>query len=130
MRKLILAVALGFVATFSVAAQNASQAVTQTLPNGTVVVRTPVVKDTCNTTDADKVTRAAIGAAAGYAAGRLGADAANSRNENTWGILGAAAGAILSTQVDKLKDCDKVVGYQVQKTTPDGKTVHTYEEVK
>lgn len=88
--------------------------------------RLPVTQTTQECTSALNGTGAAVGAGAGYVAGRLllGKKA---------GLLGAATGGLIGANTNNQKSCvnvDKIIGYKVITVQPDGSFKETFEAAK
>lgn len=128
MKKILFAVALLSMSAVASAQSVASQTVT--LPDGTIETRIPKVEQTCEQTGTDKLINAGIGAAAGYVAGAGGSRAAKASNQDLWAIGGAAVGALVGSNIQNTRICEKIVGHTVIRTSKDGKSTTSFEAAK
>jgi len=128
MKKILTAVALLSFA-FAASAQTVASETTQ-LPDGTIETRIPKIEQTCEQTGSDKLLNAALGAGAGYLVGKGGSRAAKASNQDLWGIGGAVTGALIASNIQNTRICEKIVGYTVIRSTKDGKTTTTFETAK
>ncbi len=127
MKNILLVAALLSMSAVASAQTVASE--TTHLPDGTVETRIPKIEQTCEQTGTDKIINAGIGAAAGYLVGKGGARAANANNQDLWGLGGGVVGALVGSNIQNTRICEKIVGYTVVRTK-DGKSTTTFEPVK
>lgn len=131
MKKTLFAIALAALAalSFTAVAQEVSQSVTTTLPDGTIETRIAKYEQTCTQDGTTKLLNAGIGAGIGYLTGNVTGRVTESKYKTEMGIGGAIAGALVASNLDKTRICEKHVGDTVIRTK-DGKTTSTFEPVQ
>lgn len=112
---------LGLMLLLGASSAIAGESYTYYRPDGSEQIVIPVTEQKCRVQEATNGSGAAVGAATGYAAGRLlvGRRA---------GLLGLAAGALIGANTNKQKSCfyeEVLVGHKVI-TIKNGKTTETF----
>lgn len=124
---LIAAVLVSAITASSYAsAQEVSQSVTTTLADGTIETRIAKYEQTCSQDGTTKLLNAGIGAGIGYLTGNVAGRVTESKYKTELGIGGAIAGALVASNLDKTRVCEKYVGDTVIRTK-NGATTTTFE---